>query len=211
MDRRSQNRRATQASIFDAAVRLFDAQGYEGTSVEEVCEAAGVGRATFFRHFETKSGLLREFNRRVTDLARQRVQELASADFEGRLEAVRDVVHEAWITAGPGLRQLGAEAPAMPKPAERIFPEFLALVIEIVRDARAAGHLRPDLPPLLMAYFVVMHLTGAVSWWIEYPDDDLRALLDGSLEQCLRGILPVEGVTAATAAGAGRSAVVGRD
>jgi AcrR family transcriptional regulator len=201
MNRRSQNRRDTQAAIFDAAVRLFDDQGYEHTSVEEVCDAAGVGRATFFRHFETKSGVLREFDRRVTDVARQRVLDLLVADFEGRLEAVRDVVFGAWITASPGLRQLGAEAPAMPRPAERIFPEFLALVIEIVRDARAAGQLRSDLPPLLMAHFVVMHLTGAVSWWIAYPDDDLRALLDGSLEQCLRGILPAGGV-AATAAGA---------
>jgi AcrR family transcriptional regulator len=209
MNRRSQNRRDTQAAIFDAAVRLFDDQGYEHTSVEEVCDAAGVGRATFFRHFETKSGVLREFDRRVTDVARQRVLDLPVADFEGRLEAVRDVVFEAWITASPGLRQLGAEAPAMPRPAERIFPEFLALVIEIVRDARAAGHLRSDLPPVLMAHFVVMHLTGAVSWWIAYPDDGLRALLDGSLEQCLRGILPADGATPA-GTGTGRQAAVGR-
>lgn len=200
MNRRSQNRREMRATIFDAAVRLFDEHGYEDTPVEEICDAAGVGRATFFRHFETKAGLLREFNRRVTEQARQRVQALGDAGFEGRLEAVRDVVHDAWITAGPGLRQLGAEAPTMPNSAERFLPEFLALVTEIVRDARAAGDLRSEVPPLLLAYFVVMHLTGAVSWWIAYPDDDLRALLDASLEQCLRGIVPA-GRTAGVGAG----------
>lgn len=190
MNRRSQNRREMRATIFDAAVALFDEHGYENTPVEEICEAAGVSRATFFRHFETKSGLLREFNRRVTAQARQRVQELPTDRFEGRLEAVRDVVHEAWISASPGLRQLGAEAPTMANPAQRFLPEFWALVTDIVRDARAAGELRSEVPPVLLAYFVVMHLTGAVSWWIEFPDDDLRSLLDGSLEQCLRGIVP---------------------
>lgn len=43
--------------IIAAAMELFCDQGIEQTSVEEVAERAGVGAATIYRYYETKSGL----------------------------------------------------------------------------------------------------------------------------------------------------------
>jgi AcrR family transcriptional regulator len=37
-----------------AAINLFLANGYDRTTVDEIAEAAGVARRTFFRHFRTK-------------------------------------------------------------------------------------------------------------------------------------------------------------
>jgi len=37
-----------------AAITLFQANGYDRTTVDEIAEAAGVARRTFFRHFRTK-------------------------------------------------------------------------------------------------------------------------------------------------------------
>src|SRR5215475_13666731 len=37
-----------------AAINLFLANGYERTTAEDIAEAAGVARRTFFRHFRTK-------------------------------------------------------------------------------------------------------------------------------------------------------------
>lgn len=41
-----------------AAVELFLAKGYEETTVDEVAEAAGVARRTFFRYFRTKEDVV---------------------------------------------------------------------------------------------------------------------------------------------------------
>ncbi|WP_181774103.1 TetR family transcriptional regulator [Amycolatopsis pittospori] len=41
-----------------AAVDLFVANGYEATTVDEIAAAAGVGRRTFFRYFDTKDDVL---------------------------------------------------------------------------------------------------------------------------------------------------------
>ncbi|TIC80144.1 TetR/AcrR family transcriptional regulator [Nocardioides sp. GY 10127] len=53
---------ATGASARDRlreeAFRLFDAQGYESTTVGEIAAAAGVGRTTFFRAFGTKEDVV---------------------------------------------------------------------------------------------------------------------------------------------------------
>ncbi|MCW2755116.1 MAG: Transcriptional regulatory protein [Marmoricola sp.] len=51
---RERKRTATQRRIADAAVRLASAHGVTATTVEEIAAEAGVGRATFFRYFDSK-------------------------------------------------------------------------------------------------------------------------------------------------------------
>ncbi len=51
---------ATQQRILEAASRLFVTRGFEGTTISEVADAAGVSRATVFWHFSDKAGLFRE-------------------------------------------------------------------------------------------------------------------------------------------------------
>ncbi|MFC6152849.1 TetR/AcrR family transcriptional regulator [Nocardioides yefusunii] len=45
---------STRDRIVEAAFSLFEEQGFEATTVEDVAERAGVGRTTFFRHFRAK-------------------------------------------------------------------------------------------------------------------------------------------------------------
>jgi AcrR family transcriptional regulator len=45
-------------AIWDAAIDLFDRKGFHGTTVEEIAQAAGTSRRSFFRYFESKSDLL---------------------------------------------------------------------------------------------------------------------------------------------------------
>lgn len=44
--------------LTEAAFALFDEQGYDGTTVDEIAERAGVGRTTFFRTFRTKDDVI---------------------------------------------------------------------------------------------------------------------------------------------------------
>ncbi len=51
---------ATQQRILDASAKLFVERGYDGTTIADVAELAGVSRATVFWHFSDKAGLFRE-------------------------------------------------------------------------------------------------------------------------------------------------------
>jgi AcrR family transcriptional regulator len=44
----------TRSNILDASIHLFAAQGFERTSVSEICTEAGVSKGAFFHHFPTK-------------------------------------------------------------------------------------------------------------------------------------------------------------
>ncbi|WP_439030396.1 TetR family transcriptional regulator [Gordonia terrae] len=54
MGLREQNKLRTRNAIRQAAITLIAEQGYAGTTVEQIAEAAGVSHTTFFRYFPSK-------------------------------------------------------------------------------------------------------------------------------------------------------------
>lgn len=58
MGLREEKKRAAWLAIRDAAFELFDAQGYEATTVEQIVATAGVSRATFFNYFAGKEAVV---------------------------------------------------------------------------------------------------------------------------------------------------------
>lgn len=55
-DLRERVRRRTRAEVAEVAFDLFAERGFEVTTADEVAEAAGISRASFFRLFSSKEG-----------------------------------------------------------------------------------------------------------------------------------------------------------
>src|SRR5512134_1174383 len=47
----------TQSKIFDSAIKLFSARGFNAASVDDICKEAGISKGAFYHHFESKQAL----------------------------------------------------------------------------------------------------------------------------------------------------------
>jgi len=57
--KRSQRKADTMRRLLEAGCSLFSEYGYEPTTIDQITTRAGVSRAAFYLHFETKSDIIR--------------------------------------------------------------------------------------------------------------------------------------------------------
>jgi TetR/AcrR family transcriptional repressor of nem operon len=57
MTLRNEKLATSRKKLLDASLHVIRAKGYEATSVDEICAAAGLSKGSFFHHFKTKEDL----------------------------------------------------------------------------------------------------------------------------------------------------------
>ncbi|HKK47864.1 MAG TPA: TetR/AcrR family transcriptional regulator [Alkalispirochaeta sp.] len=65
LTKRQQQAMETKKFIFDTAVALFDEQGYDNVTVEEITKRAGVAKGSFYTYFRSKSDIVIEEFRNI--------------------------------------------------------------------------------------------------------------------------------------------------
>src|SRR5215208_227485 len=82
-------RAARRTQIIETAAGAFLRAGFDGTSMEDVAEAAGISRLLIYRIFETKERLYRAVLSSVTDEMLAEFEELDLAEMRRRGGIVR--------------------------------------------------------------------------------------------------------------------------
>lgn len=55
---KASGRPSARQSILEAAVKMFEREGYQAASIDSIADAAAVSRRTIYHHFETKNDIL---------------------------------------------------------------------------------------------------------------------------------------------------------
>ncbi|WP_100644572.1 TetR/AcrR family transcriptional regulator [Alteromonas facilis] len=58
MNWRAKQKEELADHLYETSISLFQELGYDTTSVNKICDAAGVAKGTFFNHFPTKEAVL---------------------------------------------------------------------------------------------------------------------------------------------------------
>jgi AcrR family transcriptional regulator len=200
---RERKKQRVREEIYNAALDLLAEQPYDKVSVDDICARAQVGRATFFRFYGTKAGLLAEFNRRLAELARTAIADhdaagspvLAPPGAAHRLRLVQRTLAAYWAAAGPAPRKMAlafiteGSIGMLADGDDAVHPDLLRLVTEIVRRGQAAGELDTRLAPDFIAWLIVTALAAATgTWLVGHEHADLDRTTADTLDVLLTGL-----------------------
>jgi mycofactocin system transcriptional regulator len=174
------------------ALRLFDAHGFDNTTIEQIAAEAGVSERTFFRYFTTKASVLwAEFESEVLAIRD------ALADVPDRVPMM-DAIRTAVVAANhyraedvPEMRMrmaLIATEPALSFGAAEHYAHWEQAVSDFA--ARRLGLPAESLYPLAVGRTVLAACRAAYDRWSDRADNDLPAYLDAALSALAAGFAP---------------------
>jgi AcrR family transcriptional regulator len=72
--------KGTAFRILERALELFKSNGYASTTINDICQAVGVTKRTFYYYFSSKDQLIKDFFENPTELSTQTMRLLATSD-----------------------------------------------------------------------------------------------------------------------------------
>jgi len=197
LPRRERRKAETYERLMRAALRLFAEQGLSDTTVEQITEAADVGKGTFFNYFPTKEHVLMAFGD-------SRIKKIQAARDEARTgskpiwQVLRRLGHSLAEEAShsPGLLRSILVAPLSREPVREFMAgkleEGRSVLEEIFQIGQDRNELRADLAVAHMARGFQQSVFGAMVLWSIDPRGELLPWLDVWLEMFLGGLDPRE-------------------
>jgi AcrR family transcriptional regulator len=191
--RRERRRQETGEKLFVAAMELFSRKGFAQTKVEDITEAADVGKGTFFNYFPSKEHVLGYFVSKQhgtlqRHLRRARTGETGSEKVLAAL--ARDLIRV------PGKSPQMARSLILALFGNIEVREYMAremcagrmLIEEIMRLGQERGELQGEIPPAELARIFQQTLMGTVLLWALDQESSLEKQLDSTMRAFFCGI-----------------------
>lgn len=192
--RRDQQREETRNRLFEAAVAEFRRVGFAEAQIDDIVDAAGVARGTFYFHFPTKEHVLVEFQRRgqeriVERLAALHRRPLAVKSF---LQQLIDAVIAESVSGGQPSLHRELFALFARQPAALVGQDFALqeAVAQFFSEAQERGEVRADLTPSELTMIFLTSMFGVLLGQREELGPALRPSLRRVIDVFVRGVAP---------------------
>jgi AcrR family transcriptional regulator len=178
--RRARKRWQMLEHLSGTAARLFETQGYDAVSMEQIAATADVAKRTLYNHFPTKEALLAYWidAQLERDLARLRNDVARRRTFLSRVSCVLDASaewceeHPAYLMAYLKHRFLAIDGP---RPRGETEGRDIAEVWrQLIAQGQQAGELRKELAADQLATSFHHLYLGALLRWLNVPGVSLR-------------------------------------
>jgi AcrR family transcriptional regulator len=193
MGRRQRRAAETRIRLFRCALALFAERGFSNVTVEEITEAADVGKGTFFNYFQSKEHVLGV----MAEIQQGKVAEALAMAGEGK-RTIHEVLRH--------LSQRAAEEPGRsPELARALISSFLAseavrgiirremakgrmMLAEIIATGQKSGEIDPALKKEKLATHLLQTFMGTVLFWSLHEEPPLSVWMEDSFRHFWRAI-----------------------
>lgn len=193
MGRRQRRAAETRLRLFRAALQLFADRGLPNVTVEDITEAADVGKGTFFNYFETKDHVLGV----LAELQIARIREAVNWATSGR--------HSVYAALRHLFHRLAQEPGKSPYLARAVIASFLAsdvvralieermsgarsLIAEVIAQGQRRGEIDARLKRDNVALQLQQALLGTVLVWSLHGEPELTVWIENSFRHFWRAI-----------------------
>jgi len=193
LGRRERRAAETRVRLFRCALQLFAERGFPNVTVEDITQAADVGKGTFFNYFESKDHVLGV----MAEIQLGKVAEALSLAGEGK-RSIHSVLHHLFLRA--------AEEPGRsPDLARTLISSFLAseavrviirremskgrkMVAQIVAAGQKSGEIDPRIKKEKLAIQLLQTFMGTVLFWSLHEKPALNVWMEDSFQHFWRAI-----------------------
>jgi AcrR family transcriptional regulator len=187
---RERKKAKTRRSIQEHALRLIAERGYDGTTVEQIAEAAEVSPSTFFRYFPTKEDVILrdDYDPILVEALLRQPPELAP--IPALRAALREVFGTVYAEARDELyrrTRLQMDVPAL---RARLMQQQLE-TFQTFAGAMAARTGREPTDPDVRAFagaFMGVAMAAVMQWMESGGKDELPDLIDAALARLENGL-----------------------
>jgi AcrR family transcriptional regulator len=158
-----------QEAVLAAAVRLFNARGYDATSMFDIAESLGITKSSVYHHVSGKEQLLRMAIDHALDGLFEAAEEVKALDAPA-IERLEQLIRRSVLVLADRLEfvtlllrvrgNTGVEQQALRR--RRVFD---TQVTELVKQAQAEGGVRPDVDPATAARLLFGMVNSLTEWY----------------------------------------------
>ncbi len=191
--RRERRAAETRVKLFRCALALIAEHGLANVTVEDITEAADVGKGTFFNYFPTKEHVLGV----MAEIQLGKLREAAARVAAGN-EPLHTVLHRL-------VRRLSEEPGRSPRLARALISSFVGnqsvreilkrkmvegrkAIAEVVRVGQERGEINPQLKKENVAMQLLQMMLGTVLLWSLHEKPALSQWIENSFDHAWRAI-----------------------
>lgn len=139
----------TKKNLIETAFLLFRERGYDNVTVNDICDACGITKPTFYYHLSSKEEILSRFyDGVIQDMASRLLDALAEENYWEQLMACFDTLMETAGQIGPELyAQLYIANLREDQGTFDFRDDLTKMAVRLIERAQKAGQIRNSSPP----------------------------------------------------------------
>jgi AcrR family transcriptional regulator len=193
MGRRARRAAETRVRIFRSAMRLFAEHGFPSVSIEDITEAADVGKGTFFNYFESKEhvlSVLAEIQLGKVREARVAAESGKQSTFAVLRQLFQRIAEEPGHSAPLARAMVSTFLASEPVRAQMAngMAEGRRLIAQIIELGQSRGEIPSQLKPAPLARLYQQTGLGTLLLWSVRADVSLPAWMEESFQHFWKGL-----------------------